>query len=379
MNLLEKLKTIDKSKIKDKEVVKELEIAIENYDEKVPESMSNAEMILEIVKETFPDALGVNETKKSEVKQVKEPEKKEDYEGNEEVKKTIKNKKKIKEKVKKDPDLKVEEVDKSKKFTITEEIKKKILGKGEKLVKFKPRNLEYTEEEAIEELTKRKMSKNKSKESKEMERKDGTGFKRSYLNDEEAYQKLIKGKPVFGKAKGGTIYLVKSMAELMQSFKDGLNLFIEENIENHVSKPKQMVEKENHPVSKEPEEKPSRKTITKENKEECAVILSEIRKLLDEHRSAKTKTTNTPAPKKKALSVIVKDGVVHIMKRVINREKNSKKKIDVEKFNAAIKKGKEFLMALRRASGGISDENDQMIKSFEKQMKELVEQDKKAA
>lgn len=167
------------------------------------------------------------------------------------------------------------------------------------------------------------------------------------------------------------------MAELMQSFKDGHHLFTEENIENQVSKQKQIEEKETPHEPKKPGEKPSRKTITKDNKEECAVILSEIRKLLDNHRS--TKTANRPVPKKKALSVIVKDGVVNIMKRVIGREKNSKKKIDVERFNAAIKKGKEFLMALRRASGGISDENDQMINTFEKQMKELIEHDKKAA
>ncbi|HEX8547503.1 MAG TPA: hypothetical protein VF691_11115 [Cytophagaceae bacterium] len=122
---------------------------------------------------------------------------------------------------------------------------------------------------------------------------------------------------------------------------------------------------------KHAEQAPAKKKITQDLKGGCKDVITEIKRVLATFQGKKKPKAPT---KKKALAVIVKESVVIIIKRVLEREKrvNPKKNVDVEKFKSVIEKGKDFLIALRKASGGISDENDQMITSFENQVNEIL-------
>lgn len=114
-----------------------------------------------------------------------------------------------------------------------------------------------------------------------------------------------------------------------------------------------------------------KKKITKENKDTCKAVITEIKGVLSKFQESKK--PKKPV-RKKALAVVVKESVVVIIKRVLEREKrvNPEKHIDTRKFTSVITKGKDFLKALRKASGGISDDNDQMITSFENQVNEIL-------
>lgn len=388
MNLLEQLKAIDPKKINDEDIQKELKEAIEMYDERVPETLTNAEFLMEMIKDSFPKAINNNEEKK-EGEYVDESEAKKAIKTGKEVVAEIpggetyivENNKELKEAVKKDHELKVKvSGKKDKKNKKEKQVKKKwkevenFLGNDEKLVDYKSKDVEFTQDEAIKIIEKRNMPTYKAKKSIEIERKDGTVFERNYLDDDEAFGRYDMGMPLYGEANDGKVYTIYSLAELVQSFNDG---------HNHFTATDDMIkEVAGKKIDTKEIDKLLKKKITKENKGECDKILADIKALLNKHKTVKSQAPKPAAPaKKKALSVLVKDSVVSIMKRVITRDKNSKKKVDVKKFEAAIKKGKEFLVALRKASNGISDDNDQMIKSFEKQMNEIVStlQEKKAA
>lgn len=397
MNLLEQLKAIDSKKISDEDIKKELKEAIEMYDERIPETITNAEFLMEMIKDSFPKSIKGNE-EKTEGEYVKESEAKEAIKSGKEVVAeipggetyTVENNKELKEALKKAHELKVATSDKKNKQKKKQRKRKNwkevnnFLGRTEKVIKYKVKEVEVKQEEAIDLLEQRNMPTYQVLKSREIERKDGSLFMRSYLDDEMAYSRYEMGMPLYGEAKGGKIYIIKSLPELVQSFNDGHNHFTptEDMIQEIPVKKMEAKEVDNIKVDNVEPEKPLKKKITKENKDECDKILAEIKALLNNHKTIKTQTPKPAKPaKKKALSVLVKDSVVSIMKRVITREKTSKRKVDVKKFEAAIKKGKEFLVALRKASNGISDDNDQMIAAFEKQMNEIVStfQDKKAA
>jgi hypothetical protein len=57
MTLLDRLKKINQEKVKSKELKKELEIAIDNYDDRIQTSIENAKLILEMIEDEYPEAL----------------------------------------------------------------------------------------------------------------------------------------------------------------------------------------------------------------------------------------------------------------------------------------------------------------------------------
>lgn len=395
MNLLEQLKSIDQEKINDKDIKKEIKEAVDVYDERVPETLTNAELLLAMIKDSFPKAINGKE-EKTEGETVTEAEAKKAVKTGKEIVAeipggetyTVENAKEIKEAVKKDHELKIEKPakivkkKKDKKVNQKKQTKKKwkevenFLGKDEKLVDYKSQDIEVTQEEAIKILENRNMPSYQAMKSKEIERKDGSVFERSYLDDDEAYGRFEMDMPLYGEANDRKIYAIYSLAELVQSFNEG---------HNHFTATDDMIkEVAIKSLDSKGIDKVIKKKITKENKGDCDKILVDIKGLLEKHKNVKSASKAVkPAvpPKKKALSVLVKDSVVSIVRRVVSREKNSKKKVDIKKLEAAIKKGKEFLIALRKASNGISNDNDQMIQSFEKQMKEIMTsfEQKKAA
>lgn len=133
--------------------------------------------------------------------------------------------------------------------------------------------------------------------------------------------------------------------------------------------------------AKEEEEKSKAKKKPEGLKKLDASNLDDCRKAL-EANDFKVKSAEERAKERKAatantkkISTIVAEKVTGVFKSLFKKE--NIKKVDISKFETVKAKGVEFLNAIREASGGISDDNSEMVKRFRASVDELLAEAKK--
>jgi hypothetical protein len=134
----------------------------------------------------------------------------------------------------------------------------------------------------------------------------------------------------------------------------------------------QQAEKDEKP---KPKKKPEGlKKLTGENAEDCRQALEnngfKVTSAEERAKARKEATANT-----KKISTIVAEKVTGVFRSLFKKE--NIKKVDISKFETVKAKGVEFLNAIREASGGISDDNSEMVKRFRASVDELLEEAKK--
>lgn len=125
----------------------------------------------------------------------------------------------------------------------------------------------------------------------------------------------------------------------------------------------------------QPKKKPeSLKKLDASNLDDCRKALEandfKVKSAEERAKERKAATQNT-----KKISTIVAEKVTGVFRSLFKKE--NIKKVDISKFETVKAKGVEFLNAIREASGGISDDNSEMVKRFRASVDELLEEAKK--
>jgi hypothetical protein len=124
-----------------------------------------------------------------------------------------------------------------------------------------------------------------------------------------------------------------------------------------------------------PKKKPEGlKKLDDSNLDDCRKALEannfKVKSAEERAKERKAATANT-----KKISTIVAEKVTGVFRSLFKKE--NIKKVDISKFETVKAKGVEFLNAIREASGGISDDNSEMVKRFRASVDELLEEAKK--
>lgn len=112
--------------------------------------------------------------------------------------------------------------------------------------------------------------------------------------------------------------------------------------------------------------------VTEDNKEDCKKFLEEhgmrVTKAKDHIASSKPKTS-------KKVTTVIADNLFRTISGAVNKEMTNEKikHLDVGALKEAKNHGKSLLKSLRKALGGISDDNSELLKRFESQFNELIE------
>lgn len=127
---------------------------------------------------------------------------------------------------------------------------------------------------------------------------------------------------------------------------------------------------------KQPAPSPAKKVKSKLSRENCGPLIGDLKKLVEKHSSGRTRPAVVKPVKRRPLATVVSENIVSTIKRVIEQEKRSKGVEHIKKnmFERTIQKGKEFLLAIKKDSGGISSDNESMIAGFESQIREILKQ-----
>lgn len=125
-------------------------------------------------------------------------------------------------------------------------------------------------------------------------------------------------------------------------------------------------------AKKKDAKKPTKPTMTKEDKDKCDALMAEIKALLRKHQG--TRQPRTKKPNTRRVSTLVADKVFNSVAGAVRKEMGREKigKVKVDKLRDVRDNGEKLLRSIRQALGGISTDNDGFIKHFSGLMNELI-------